>query len=167
MPHDLGRRLRETIQRELPCLEDATLAPGPPGAWSTKEELGHLIDSAANNHIRFVLASIDGEFEGRPYAQDAWVEAHAYRDFPWPDLVDLWYRYNLLLAHLIERIPDERMRNRCTVGGAAMTLDFVIADYIVHMQHHLDHLLRRDVITPYPALNQATRATDPMPFVSG
>ncbi len=87
MPRDLALLLRETIERELPHLraltgEQAARVPRP-GSWSPKEELGHLIDSAANNHIRFVLASIDGEFRGRGYAQDEWVAAHAYRDLLW------------------------------------------------------------------------------------
>ncbi len=71
------------------------------GAWSPKQELGHLIDSAANNHIRFVLASLEGEFRGAGYAQDTWVDAHGYQDFAWTELVDLWYSYNSLLAHLV------------------------------------------------------------------
>src|SRR5580658_7872271 len=71
MPQDLALLLRETIERELPNLrtvtdEQAERVPRP-GSWSPKEELGHLIDSAANNHLRFVLTSIDGEFYGRGY----------------------------------------------------------------------------------------------------
>ena len=80
MPRDLSQLLQRAIDRELPNLlavPDATIRPG---GWSHKQELGHLIDSAANNHIRFVLASIDGEFRGQGYAQDKWVEAHGYQD---------------------------------------------------------------------------------------
>ena len=114
-----------------------------PGKWSPSEELGHLIDSATNNHVRFVIASIDGEFRAPGYVQDEWVRIHAYSELPWNALVDLWYRYNSLLAHLVQNIPQEHMNNACVIGSKELTLGFVIADYIVHMQHHLDHILAR------------------------
>jgi hypothetical protein len=103
------------------------------GTWSRKEELGHLIDSATNNHIRFVLAAIDGEFRGQGYAQDKWVEAHGYGDMEWRDLVDLWYHYNALLVHLAGRIPDTQMDNPCVIGLGVQTLGFVMEDYVVHI----------------------------------
>jgi hypothetical protein len=31
-----------------------------------------------------------------------------------------------------------------------VTLEFLIEDYVLHMQHHLDHILERNVITEYP-----------------
>lgn len=146
--------LREVIGRELPNLETLTdelaLLPGRPGGWSPKEELGHLIDSAANNHIRFVLATINTEFRGPGYAQDKWVEAHGYKDLPWSMLVGFWHQYNVLLAHLIERIPEGHLDNRCVIGWGVVSLRFVIEDYVLHMQHHLDHILSRDEITQYP-----------------
>jgi hypothetical protein len=162
---DLSLLLQKTIERELPDLralsDELTAHPnGRPGSWSQKEELGHLIDSATNNHIRFVQASIDGEFRGLGYAQDKWVEAHRYRDVAWLSLVELWYRYNSLLVHLIARIPENQMNNRCVIGWGVVTLRFVIDDYIVHMQHHLDHILARDSIMPYP-LTSANAEADP------
>jgi hypothetical protein len=152
MPKQLSILLRQTIERELPHLCALTaLDPPKPGSWSRKEELGHLIDSATNNHIRFVLAAIDGEFRGHGYAQDKWVEAHGYRDMEWRGLVELWYQYNALLAHLVDRIPDAQMDNPCGMGRDVVTLHFLIEDYVLHMRHHLDHILARDSITPYPA----------------
>jgi hypothetical protein len=153
MPKQLSILLRQTIDRELPNLLALTALEAPkPGSWSRREELGHLIDSATNNHIRFVLAAIDGEFRGQGYSQDKWVEAHGYQDMPWRGLVDLWYHYNALLAHLVERIPDAKMDNRCVIGSGVQTLGFVIEDFVLHMQHHLDHILARDPITPYPSM---------------
>jgi hypothetical protein len=156
VPKDLSVLLRQTIETERPNLlavtdEAAAQTDGRPGSWSRKEELGHLIDSATNNHIRFVLASIDGEFRGLGYAQDKWVAAHGYSEMAWQSLVDIWYGYNALLAHLIARIPEEQMDNRCVIGWGVLTLGFIIGDYVLHMQHHLDHVLARHPITQYPA----------------
>jgi hypothetical protein len=153
MPKDLSLLLRETIDCELPHLQNLTQFEAPkPGGWSRKEELGHLIDSATNNHMRFVRATLDGEFRGPGYMQDDWVAAHGYQDLAWSDLIDLWYRYNALLAHLVERIPEAHMSNRCVVGSGDVTLRFLIEDYVLHMQHHLNHILARDPLTPYPSV---------------
>ena len=157
MPANLATLLRETIDRELPhllALEETTANTndGRPGSWTRKEELGHLIDSATNNHMRFVLAAVDGEFRGMGYAQDKWVAAHGYSELDWRFLVDLWHRFNIFLIEVVKRIPEDQMQNRCVIGWGVQTLQFVIEDYVLHMQHHLDHVLARGVITPYPAV---------------
>jgi len=147
--------LRETIEREIPNLEALTDSAasqndGRPNSWTRKQELGHLIDSAANNHIRIARASIDGAFRGDGYAQDKWVDAHGYREMPWTLLVGFWHRYNELLSYLIARIPEERLESKCEIGGNLVSLRFVIEDYVLHMQHHIDHILARKTITAYP-----------------
>jgi hypothetical protein len=106
--------------------------------------MGHLIDSAANNHQRFVRAQQGTELVSPAYAQDQWVECQGYAERPWRDITTLWHAYNLHLAHVIERIPAERARVRCTVGAnQPVTLAFVAEDYVVHMQHHLAQVIVR------------------------
>jgi hypothetical protein len=56
-----------------------------------------------------------------------------------------------------ERIPEEYLGNQCVIGSSAMTLRFVIVDYVRHMQHHLDHVLARERIKPYPAAWESFR----------
>ena len=167
MPTDIARHLRQTIDRELRNLRSLTegqssLKPAGLDAWSPKQELGHLIDSAANNHIRFVRAAITPESAESPlqfdgYAQDAWVETHSYQDMSWLAIIDFWSQYNYFLAGLIEQIPSPRLRTNCRVASdPPATLRFLIEDYVVHMQHHLDHLLKRPVITIYPQVVPTT-----------
>ena len=152
----LSNLLRDTIQRELPHLRTAVparlpLHPNGPSSWSPKQELGHLIDSASNNHQRFVRAALEPEYKGPGYAQDAWVAIHNYQNLPWETLVNFWFDYNSLLAELIDNIPPSKLDTWCTVGSAApVTLAFVIEDYVKHMQHHLDKILTREVVTQYP-----------------
>ena len=156
MPHELARLLAQTIATELPFLRavtetEASAAPLSADAWSKKEELGHLIDSATNNRVRFVKAALEGSYEGPLYAQDDWVRLHGYAGMPWADIVDLWFQYNLLLSRLVKGIPDERLKAECKIGyGAPVTLGFLIADYVLHMQHHVDHILSRAAVTAYP-----------------
>jgi hypothetical protein len=154
-PKHSSTLLRETIARELPHLrqlseDDASQNDGRPNSWTRKQEIGHLIDSATNNHMRIALATVNGEFRGDGYSQDKWVEAHGYRDLPWQSLVELWCRYNELLAELMARVPESHLNNRCLIGWSVVTLRFVMEDYIAHMQHHLDHILARKTITSYP-----------------
>jgi hypothetical protein len=154
MPIELRKRLQEVVDREkslLQAITDQQASVKLGDAWSNKEELGHLIDSATNNHVRFVRAALESPFRGPSYQQNGWVALHAYNDLPLATLIDFWHRYNSLLAHVIGQIPEERLATECFVGsGDPVTLGFLIDDYILHMQHHLDHVLRRAAITQYP-----------------
>ena len=68
---DLSLSLGQLIRCEVRLLREmsesvAAVCPGGENTWSPKEELGHLIDSAANNHVRFVRALIEpGQTAGR------------------------------------------------------------------------------------------------------
>lgn len=155
MDADLARLLAQTVDREVANLrfktDDQASVPRAPGKWCPKEELGHLIDSASNNHIRFVVGALDGHFHGASYAQDEWVRLHNYVAMPWSAIVELWFAYNRLLSGLLDQIPESRLKAECFIGTAPpVSLEFLVEDYILHMQHHIDQLLLRDVITPYP-----------------
>jgi hypothetical protein len=156
MIQDLAGTLARAIDREsaeLQKISETVAAEIPRGgdAWSRKQELGHLIDSATNNHVRFVRASLEPEFRGTGYDQNGWVRLHAYTDLSWATLVEFWRQYNSLLVHLVRHIPAQRLGTSCFIGPAGpVTLAFLIEDYILHMQHHLDHILDREKITAYP-----------------
>ncbi|HKD05303.1 MAG TPA: DinB family protein [Bryobacteraceae bacterium] len=158
MAKELSDLLRTTIERELPELERlgdeaAAIRPKGEGSWSPKEELGHLIDSAANNHMRFVRASLDGIYRGPGYAQNDWVSIHAYQEMPWSEIVSTWLSHNRLVVRTVENVPENRLGADCFIGGneTPETLAFIIRDYVLHMQHHIDHLLGREVVTEYPS----------------
>jgi hypothetical protein len=157
MPQDLSLLLERTIEREYANLSALTepetaIHPDGPASWSPKQELGHLIDSAANNHIRFVRAALEPEYRGPGYAQNDWVDLHGYQNLPWQSIMAFWLHYNRLLTRLIARIPQARMPTHCFIGSAApVTLAFLIEDYVLHMQHHVDHILKRERITAYPS----------------
>jgi hypothetical protein len=155
MPQNLAQRLADAIVGELPALQaitdGAASKPAREGAWSPKQELGHLLDSATNNRVRFVRASLEPELHGPSYDGNGWVALHGYAELPWAMLVDFWERYNRLLVELVARIPEERLATRCFVGASdPVTLGFLIEDYIAHMQHHLDHIQGREKLTEYP-----------------
>jgi hypothetical protein len=108
------------------------------GAWTRLEILGHLIDSAANNHQRFVRAMAEGDLVWPGYDQEAMVRVQQFGRANPPLLIALWESFNLYLARLMAIIPEDRLDAQCVIGGGeAVTLGFLVTDYVVHMQHHL------------------------------
>jgi hypothetical protein len=115
-----------------------------PDQWSVKEIVGHLIDSAANNHQRFVRAQLAGELSFPGYDQAAWVALQDYQGRSWRQLVDLWVLYNHHLAHVIRRIPGSAASVPCRIDShEAVTLSAVAEDYVAHLQHHLKQISQR------------------------
>ena len=112
--------------------------------WSKKEILGHLIDSAANNHQRFVRAVYQAADQFPAYDQNRWVEVQRYNDASWKSLFGLWVAYNNHLSHVIENIPAEAESFPCSIGeGKAAPLNFVVKDYLRHLHHHLGDILNK------------------------
>ena len=126
----------------------AAEAPAP-GKWSPAEIIGHLIDSASNNHQRFVRARFRADLRFDGYDQDAWVQAQAYRSAPWLGLIELWVAFNLHLARVIENTPHDVLtaeredHNLDLLAWEAVpaekpvTLEYFMRDYVAHMKHHL------------------------------
>ncbi len=108
--------------------------------WSKKETLGHLIDSASNNHQRFIRA----QFETAPairYDQNQWNACGFYQDIDTEQLISFWTSYNKQLLELAKRIPAERLANPVKIGENMVTLEFVITDYVEHLEHHLKQIM--------------------------
>lgn len=109
--------------------------------WSPKEELGHLLDSAVNNHQRIVRAQMENNLSLPGYAQNQWVAIHGYQERDWQELISLWSAINRQLLRAAESVPDSAWSHTMRVGASApMTLEFVFDDYVAHMVHHLKHL---------------------------
>jgi DinB superfamily len=135
-------RIVDLAAIELRAISDnvAAVKRGP-AAWSIKEILGHLIDSAANNHQRFVRAQQVREFSFPGYEQATWVASQNYQARPWPDIVDMWVLYNHHLAHVIRGIPASAADVSCRIGAnEPVPLSFLVDDYVVHLRHHLKQI---------------------------
>jgi hypothetical protein len=112
-----------------------------PVKWSPKEELGHLLDSAANNHQRIVRTQLEDEPKMPGYDGNAWVELHKYQRRNWQEMIDLWRNLNRQLLAAAEAISDAAWLRTCTIADSQpLTLKFVFEDYIDHMVHHLKHI---------------------------
>ena len=113
-----------------------------PDKWSKKEILGHLIDSALNNHQRCVRAGYNVADQFPPYNQNEWVNIQHYNELSWHDLIRFWNDINQHLCHVIEHLPDEAKFIKCNIGKVELvTLEFVVKDYVRHMRHHIEQIL--------------------------
>jgi len=145
MADSFDRTILAILEREIPRLRvlqprDVSTSAAP-GKWSRKEVLGHLIDSASNNHQRFVRALLSDELSFPGYSQTDWVRVQGYADEEWQRIIDTWSALNRHIAHIVSRISAGKLGTRCRIGdGEAVTLEALIADYIRHMEHHLEQL---------------------------
>ena len=139
---ELESLLGMAIPRLL-ALSDAESSTRPaPDKWSKKEVLGHLIDSASNNHQRFVRAQLSSEIRLPEYQQEDWVRSQSYQTESWENLVQLWRSFNMHLLHVGTLIPGERLSSMCFIGtNEPVTLEFIFIDYVRHVKHHLQQIL--------------------------
>jgi len=135
--------LLETAPRRLVDLSDEEVSRRPaPDRWSKKEILGHLVDSAANNHQRIVRVQIAPPLEFPTYQQESWVAVQSYATESWPDLVNLWLLLNRHLLHIIRAVPASSLSYPCAIGGNdPIPLSEVIDGYVDHLEHHLESLI--------------------------
>jgi DinB superfamily len=135
----------------LASLTNADTSTRPsPKKWSKKEILGHLLDSASNNHQRFVRAALQGELMFPGYEQDKLVDLQSFNEIDWSFLVDHWASYNRFLAHVISVLPATAAEVRCNIGNnPPATLEFIAEDYVAHLKHHLNQILGKKFETNY------------------
>jgi hypothetical protein len=123
--------------------------------WSPQEELGHLLDSAANNHQRIVRTQLQDKPSMPGYDGDRWVELHRYQKRDWRDLITIWHAMNEQLLTAAAAVPAVDWDRTCTINNSEpVTLAFVFEDYLHHMVHHLRHIGVEvdDLLSSLPAL---------------
>lgn len=137
------RYVVERLPEVLFAMSENEAAQRPsPERWSRKQVIGHLIDSASNNHQRFVRTQFAAGQDFPGYEQVQWVEFQDYQNAAWRNLVELWRMFNLHLLHLVSRISTENLRATCRVaGGPVIELASLFVDYVDHLEHHLREML--------------------------
>lgn len=149
---DFKQTVDSASQRLLQISESQSEKPRAGAEWSSKQIIGHLIDSAANNHARFVLAQMKDDLVFPGYDQDGWVKTNHYQEAQWSQLVGLWRTYNLHLHHLMAHADQKKLNTPCTLHtlqeiafktvpqSEPVTLEYLMKDYVDHLQHHLDQI---------------------------
>ncbi len=123
----------ESLMHEATDLADIRLAPDK---WTLKEMIAHLIDSASNNHQRFVRLQMESVLTFPKYDAEEWKTVTAIAAFDYATLITLWKTYNLFLVHLIDHANPASMSHVWRREDTDMTLAALIEDYFVHMELH-------------------------------
>ena len=144
------RKTVESASDRLRTIDEAQASkPRAEDHWSSKQIIGHLIDSAANNHARFVMGQLKDDLVFPGYDQDGWVRTNHYQDASWAQLVELWRAYNLHLHHLMSHADQAKLNTLCTLHtleeiafktvpkSEPVTLEYLMKDYVDHLKHHL------------------------------
>ena len=112
-------------------------------AWTLTEIVGHLVDSAANNHQRFARL-ISGNLEQfPPYEAETFVTVQQYDDCDFAEMAKFWRQYNWMLMHIMRAIPATALENMWQRPDGAKSLRTLIEGYFEHIQMHTDHYRER------------------------
>jgi hypothetical protein len=118
-----------------------------PNKWSKKEILGHLIDSAVNNHHRFVKAQFsESPFFVDGYAQNDWVLVQNYNARDTNELVNFWKAYNEHILFIMQNTPEENLNIELNAKDPFENADnllLLMKDYVDHMDHHLNKIFNK------------------------
>jgi hypothetical protein len=149
---DLQQVLNEMEPRIRAIDDDLFTAKPRPDKWSKKEVIGHLIDSAHNNLRRFITA----RYEQRPtivYEQDFWVNANAYQSARNEDVITLWRLLNDRICAILAAMPSSAYTAQCNTSKGEpeyKTLEWLAADYVRHLKHHMNQVVAGSYAIKYP-----------------
>jgi len=147
--NDFKETIDTAASRLMQISEAQSGEPRAEDHWSSKQIIGHLIDSAANNHARFVLGQLKDDLIFPGYDQNGWVRTNHYQERPWSDLIELWRAYNYHLHHLMSHANQAKLNTPCTLHtlqeiafktvpqSEPVTLEYLMKDYVDHLKHHL------------------------------
>ena len=150
---DFRQTIDSASDRMLRISAEKSGIPRAEGKWSPREIVGHLIDSASNNHQRFVRAQFTDDLVFAGYEQEGWVRVQNYQDENWLELLQLWKLYNQHILHLMSVMPDDarmKLRYKHNLHQIAsdslsenepVTLDWFMRDYVDHLKKHLKQIL--------------------------
>ena len=147
---DLGRTVAKAKPLLMKLDNAETTARPSEKKWAKKEILGHLLDSASNNHQRFVRAALQSSLSFPDYDQTKLVDLQRFSKVDWSFLVDFWAAYNRFLAHVVNSLPATAAKVTCTIGdNKPATLEWLAQDYVAHLKHHLNQILGQTFETNY------------------
>ena len=150
--NNFRQRIQEIHQQLSQIPPEKAIQRPQPDKWSPIEIMGHLIDSANNNHRRFTKAQWQDNMIFNGYRQEDWVNVQKYPSTDWQQLLDFWKLYNLHICHIMENTPEEKLTKEVhehNLHKIAMitvpadqptTLKYFMEDYIYHIEHHMKQI---------------------------
>jgi len=108
-----------------------------------KQILGHLIDSAANNHQRMVRLQYNNKLDFPDYQQhnDLWISLQDYQNEDWSTIIQLWKYYNLHMIQVIKSVDQTKLDNSWkSFEDITVTLREMIEGYLGHIELHFNEI---------------------------
>ena len=159
--HNTLNRILATVPNQIRAIDAAEMNHKPaPTKWSKKEILGHLVDSAYNNHQRFLRAESQGNLIFQGYDPDEWVIKNNYQNRSIEDVLQMWEITNRHLSILIRDIPKEVLQKTTTEHefhlmamnllkeGEPSNLAYLMWDYLFHLEYHM-----KQIVVDYQEVN--------------
>ncbi|NMH89165.1 DinB family protein [Flavivirga algicola] len=115
-----------------------------PEKWSKKEILGHLIDSGINNLQRFTEIQTETKpYRIRKYKQDELVKANDYQHADLKEITNFWIAINNRICYVINQQTEDTLNYKIVFNSNEISdLRFLIKDYVSHLEHHLNQILK-------------------------
>jgi hypothetical protein len=115
--------------------------------WTLKEIVGHLIDSASNNHQRFVRLKLSNELEFPDYKNAEWLQIQNHNNMKFSELLLLFFYYNKLMVNIILNIDEKSLNSRWNIAwdenSSFITLKQLANHYVEHIKIHMSHFKER------------------------
>mgnify|MGYP000031661517 CR=1 FL=1 len=115
--------------------------------WTLKEIIGHLIDSASNNHQRFIRFQLSEVLEFPDYRGSEWLRIQKHQNMKFLELLLLFYYYNKLIVNIILNMDEKCLENKWNINwdenSTFITFEKLIIHYVNHMKSHLTHFRER------------------------
>ncbi len=108
-----------------------------------KQILGHLIDSASNNHQRMIRLQYNPILIFPDYRQDndLWIALQDFQNEDWNNMIQLWKYFNLHMIQVINSVDQSKLDNYWhDIEGTKVTLQEMIEGYLWHIDLHLNEI---------------------------
>ena len=109
-----------------------------------KQILGHLIDSASNNHQRMIRLQYSKHtlfFPDYRQDNDLWIALQDYQNEDWNNLIQQWKFFNLHIIQVIKSVDQTKLDSYwCDFEGTKVTLQDMIEGYLSHLHLHIHEI---------------------------
>jgi hypothetical protein len=126
----------------FPTIDNAILEAKNPGKWSKKEILGHLVDSAIHNLVRFTeINYVEKPYHHRPYSQNDLVNSNQYQEMDINELTQLWLSINKQIIRIFKGVDENALDYQIILNDqSVIDLKFLMTDYVAHLEYHIDQI---------------------------
>lgn len=126
----------------FPTIDNPVLEAKKTGKWSKKEILGHLVDSAIHNLVRFTeINYLEKPYHHRSYSQNDLVNLNQYQTMDSNELTQLWLSLNKQIIRIFKNVDDKALDYQIILSNqSVIDLKFLMTDYVEHLEYHINQI---------------------------